>query len=282
MPSDPLSINQVRPDLVTTGNNQSRRPFPQFSDVLLESPPLGVMNYHALAAKAEKRFSRGFNLLATYTFAKVTGNTTSLQSLGNSVSEYSNFYNRRADYGPGENDIRHRLTWSSIYQIPYGRGRRFGARGRLGALAGNWTVAAVAFWQTAAPFTVTTATNTTQAFSAGPLRADVLRSPNLPAAQRSLVRWFDTDAFAQPPPLQFGNQGVNIVRGDRRGALNASLLRDFPLREKLRLQLRAEALNLLNHANFGLPGQTLGNANFGVVATSAAPRQLQLGLRCVF
>jgi hypothetical protein len=240
------------------------------------------MNYHAFVAKAQKRFSRGFNLLATYTFAKALDNTTALAALGNEGGEYSNFYNRRADYGPSENDIRHRFTWSSVFQVPYGRGRRFGSRGVPGAVLGNWSVSSVVIWHTAPPITVRTNTNTTQAFSAGPLRADVLRNPNLPASQRSLARWFDTDAFAQPAPNRFGNQGVGLVRAAGRSSVNASLLRDFPIRESLRLQFRAEAFNVLNHANFGLPGQVLGNADFGIVSSAGAPRQLQLGLRCIF
>ena len=140
----------------------------------------------------------------------------------------------------------------------------------------------VLIWQTAPPITVRTATNSTQAFSAGPLRADVLRNPNLPSSQRSLVRWFDTEAFVQPAANRFGNQGVNTVRAAGRSIVNASILRDFPIRDRLKLQLRAEAFNLFNHANFGLPGQVLGNADFGIVNSAAAPRRLQLGVRLVF
>ncbi len=282
MPSDPLSINQVRPEMVTAGNNQSRRPFPQFSDVLVESPALGVINYHAFVAKAEKRFSRGFNLLATYTWSKALDNTGAIQALGNEGSPYSNFYNRRADYGPSENDIRHRITWSSVYQVPFGRGRRFGANSVGGAILGGWSLGSVLIWHTAPPMTVRTSTNTTQAFSAGPLRADVIRNPNLPASQRSLYRWFDTDAFRQPEQFLFGNQGVNLVRADSRLSLNLSVLRDFPLRESIRLQFRAEAFNVLNHANFGLPGVTLNNADFGIINNARQPRQVQLGARLVF
>ncbi|MBY0506248.1 MAG: carboxypeptidase regulatory-like domain-containing protein [Bryobacteraceae bacterium] len=282
MPGNPLSINQVPTALLTPGNNQSRRPFPQFSDVMRQGPNTGTINYHALVAKAQKRFSSGMNLLATYTYAKSLDNTTNIAALGSEGSEYSNAYNRRADYGFSENDIRHRIAASSIYQLPYGRGRRFGKRGRASTVLGNWSVASVVVWQTGAPFTVRTATNTTQAFSAGPLRADVLANPNLVPARRSLTRWFDTDAFRQPAVNQFGNQGVNILRAAGRISLNTSLLRDITLREGLKLQFRGEAFNVFNHANFGLPGQILGNADFGVIGAAAAPRQLQLGMRCVF
>ncbi len=277
-----LSINQVRPELLTAGANQARRPFPQFSDVQIESPSIGVMNYHAMIARLQRRFSGGFNLLATYTWSKALGNTTSLQGLGDVGSSYSNYYNRRADYGPTDNDIRHRLTWSSVYQIPYGRSRRHESRGTVGALLGGWSVSSVFIWQTAAAFTVRTATNTTQAFSAGPLRADVVRNPNLNSSNRSLKRWFDTDAFLQPAVNQFGNQGVNVVRAAGRTSVNASLLRDFHLRENIRLQFRAEGFNVLNHAIFGLPGDVLGNPGFGIMNSAAAPRQLQLGMRCIF
>lgn len=282
MPSDALSINQVRPELVGPGNNQARRPFPQFSDVAIENPTLGVIHYHAFVAKAEKRFSHGFNLLATYTWSKAIDNTNTIQSLGNEGSPYSDFYNRRADYGPSENDIRHRITWSSVYQMPFGGKRRWSAGGPAGALIRDWSLGTMFIWHTPPPFTVRTATNTTNAFSAGPLRADVLYNPNLPKSQRSLYRWFDTDAFRQPAQYKFGNQGVNMVRGAGRVSLNISVLRDFHVREGWRLQFRGEAFNLLNYANFALPGQVLGNADFGIVSAARAPRQVQLGARLVF
>jgi hypothetical protein len=233
-------------------------------------------------AKAQKRFSKGFNLLATYTWAKALDNTTNIAALGNEGSAYSNLYNRRADYGPSENDIRHRITWSSVFQVPFGRGRKYGSNSLVGAVFGNWSIGSVLIWHTAPPFTVRTATNTTQAFSAGPLRADVIRDPNLGASARSLYRWFDTEAFRQPAPYQFGNQGVNMVRATNRLSLNGSMLRDFPVNDRLRFQFRGEAFNLLNNAFFGLPGQILGNADFGIVSAAAAPRQVQLGLRLVF
>ena len=282
MPSDPLSINQIRPELLGPGSSQALRPYPQFSDVLVQSPALGVMNYHALVAKAQKRFSKGFNLLATYTWSKALDNTTSIAALGNEGSAYSNLYNRRADYGPSENDIRHRITWSSVYQMPFGRGRKYGSNSLAGAVFGNWSIGSVLIWQTAPPFTVRTSTNTTQAFSAGALRADVIRDPNLGASERSIYRWFDTGAFSQPAQYQFGNQGINIVRAANRLSVNGSILRDFPINDRFRFQLRGEAFNLLNSAVFGLPGQVLGNADFGIVSTAASPRQVQLGLRLVF
>jgi hypothetical protein len=285
MPGPALSLNQIPPSLLGPGNaaqNRARRPFPQFSNVMVEGPTIGVINYHAFALRAEKRFTHGMNLLATYTWSKNLDNTDSIQGLGDEGSPYSNFYNRRADYGPSVNDIRHRITWSSVYQIPYGKGRKWGGSSVAGKVFGNWSIGSVLIWHTAPPFTVRAGTDTTNSFSAGTLRADVIRDPNLPASQRTLTRWFDTDAFRQPEAYQFGNQGVNILRGDGRLSLNASVLRDFPVTEGMRFQLRGEAFNILNHANFDTPGPQMNSAGFGVVSQAAQPRQLQVGLRFLF
>jgi hypothetical protein len=284
MPGPALSLNQIPPALLgpgTTAQNRARRPFPQFSNVLIEGPTIGVINYHAFAMKAEKRFSHGFNLLATYTWSKNLDNTDAIQALGDEGGPYSNFYNRRADYGPSTNDIRHRFTWSSVYQVPFGTGRRWG-NNLAGAIFGNWSIGSVLILHTAPPFTVRTGTDTTNSFSAGALRADVIRDPNLPSSQRSLTRWFDTDAFRQPEPYMFGNQGVNTLRGDGRMSLNVSILRDFPVSEGKRFQVRAEAFNILNHANFDTPGVQMNSPGFGVVDRAGQPRQVQLGLRFLF
>ena len=136
--------------------------------------------------------------------------------------------------------------------------------------------------QTAAPFTVTTQTNSTNVFSAGGLRADVLRNPNLRSGDRTLNRWFDTSAFAQPVNYKFGNQGINIMRGDGKVNFDCSILRNFAFSENKRLQFRGEVFNAPNHPNFGLPGHTFGGPGFGIVSGSDPGRRIQLGLRLVY
>jgi len=281
--SSSLSINQVRPEILSPTSTQKDRPFPQFSNVSLIFPTLGVSNYHAMALKAEKRFSSGFNFLTTYTWSKFLNNTNEGGTvIGAEGGTYSNYYNRRADYGPSENDIRHRLTLSSVYELPFGNGKKFLSDSWVRHIAGNWSVGSILTLQSGAPFTVTTQANTVFS-AAGALRADVLRNPNLPNSERTLSRWFDTDAFRQPAPAQFGNQGVNLLRADGIVNLDLSLLRDFRLPgEDRRIQFRAEFLNLPNHPNFLIPGRVLGAQNFGVVSAARSPRSIQLGLRLVY
>ena len=287
LPSLNLSINQILPQVLGPQHHeQPDRPFPQFSDVILVAPSFGVTNYYAGLFKLEKRLSGGLTLVSTYTWSKFLGNTNDsgnpgAGTLGAENGPYSNYYNRRADYGPVENDIRHRFTLSTVYELPFGRGRRW-PTGGLGHIAGGWTIGILATLQSGAPLTAITLTNTARAFSAGYQRPDALYDANLASGRRSLTRWFDTNAFSQPAAYTFGNEGVGIVRAY--GVLNAdvSLLRNFALTERVRLQLRGECFNALNHTNFDPPGTVFGSSLFGVVSSSKPARQIQAGARLVF
>ena len=200
----------------------------------------GVTAYHAGAFRLEKRFSSGFNLLSTYTWSKFLDNTNEAGStLGAGHGPYSNFYNRRPDWGFSENDITHRFTLSSVYELPFGTGRRFLTHKPIRYFVGGWSVGTLAVIQSGASLTVSTQTNTTNSFSSGNLRADVLRNPNLSGGS-TIARWFDTTAFQQPANYRFGNQGVGILRADGRNGFNFSVLRNSYVRETHKLQFRAE------------------------------------------
>jgi hypothetical protein len=287
--SNNVSINQITPQKLAEiaartdkVGRQADRPFPQFSGVTLVAPSFGVSNYHALVLRGEKRFASGFNFLTTYTWSKFLNDTDEGGSaLGNEPS-YANYYDRDSDYGPSGNDIRHRFTISSVYELPVGRGKRYLAKGPLGAIAGNWSVGMLALLHTGPPTTVTTQTNTTNAFSAGAQRADLRRDPNLKTSERTLSRWFDTAAFTQPAAFTFGTGGRGTVRGDGVINFDLSLLKNFFFAEQKGFQFRLEMFNAFNHPDFGLPGATLGGPGFGVVSSARSGRNIQVGLRLVF
>ncbi len=284
LPGANMNINQIRPELLGPSAQQRNRPFPQFTNVTILAPSFGVSAYHAGTAKLQKRFSKGISVLSTYTWSKFTDNSGSGAGtkFGELGAAYSNHYNRRADYGPSSNDIRHRLTFSSVYQIPVGAGRRFLSDHPLRNVVGGWQLGAVMTAQTGAPATVQTTTNNTFAFSSGAQRADVIRDPNLDAGQRSLSRYFDTDAFRQPAINQFGNQGVGLVRAPGIFTLNMSIIRVFRIKEQALLQFRGEFFNLPNHPNFGVPNHVFEGPGFGLVDSARPARQVQLGMRLTF
>lgn len=283
MPVSSLQINQVPPALMGPGNAQLRRPFPQFNNVQVLLPTFGVNNYHAGMVRFEKRMTHGLSFLATYTWARNIGNLNEAGAgeLGDD-QVFQDYYNRRLDKGPLSIDIVHRFVWSSVYDLPFGPGRKWLTRGWTSRAFGGWTVGAIANMQSGGPFTVTMQTNTTNAFSAGALRADVLRNPNLPAKNRGVSRWFDTDAFAAPAPYVFGNAGRGIVRADGRISLDLSVNKNFHWSEQRYVQFRGELFNALNHPDFMLPGRSLGGPGFGQITSATEPRTVQLGLRIAF
>jgi hypothetical protein len=271
-----LSLNQVPPQAMGPGNAQARRPFPQFSNVYIINPAVGNSTYHAGFARVEKRFATGLTFLAHYTWSKFMDDVVSSNEYGDTQS-YMDAYNRRLDKALSGSDVPHRTVLSVLYEVP-----RFRRAGLLGAVLSRWRVGAFGTWQSGATFTVTTLANTTNAFSAGPLRPDLVANPELPSGERTLARWFNTAAFVNPAPFRFGNAPRSGLRGPFQKTVDLTLAREFNLTERFRFDLRGEAYNALNHANFELPGRTLGAADFGAILSARPARTVQLGARVSF
>jgi len=281
LPISNLNSNQVPPQLMGPGNAQVRRPFPQFNNVTINFPTMGVNNYHAGVLRVEKRLSHGLNFLGAYTWARNIGNVDETAGFGDNQI-YQDYYNRRLDKGPSTIDIVHRFVWSSVYDLPVGRGRRWLREGLASPILGGWTVGSIVTMQSGGPFTVSMQTNTTNAFSAGALRANVLRDANLPPDQRQIERWFETEAFQAPPQYAFGNAGRGIVRADGRVGFDFSINKNFFFGEQRYVQVRAELFNAFNHPDFAAPNHTLGAPGVGAVTGATDPRTVQFGLRVAF
>jgi len=280
-----LSLNQIPLAQAAAGRTtQQFRPYPQFSGVTAVLPSLGDSSYHALATRFEKRFSSGLNFLGTYTWSKFLNNTSEGGSqVGNDAGPYSDFYNRRLDHGYSGNDVPHRMTFASVYELPFGASRRFlKSNNPIRWVLGDWNLGINALLQAGAPFTVTTQVDTRNNFSAGALRADLIGDPKLPNSGRTTSRWFNTSAFAQPGAFKNGSGGVGIVRADGKINFDISLLKNFPLGERRKVQLRGEFFNITNHPNFGNPGSAFGGPGFGVISSANPGRRVQLGARIVW
>jgi hypothetical protein len=279
-----MSLNQIRPEFVgLAAAQQSRRPFPQFTEVTLNSPNLGQSSYHAFLTRVEKRYQNGFQFLVNYTFSKFIDNVDSLSDFGGTPGVgYMNFFNRRLDKALSSNDITHNLGFNAIYDLPWGKGRRWLARGSASHVIGGWQLSALTTMNSGPPFGVTTAQNLCECFSAGPNRANILRNPDLPASERTVTRWFDTGAFAQPARFLFGNAARSVGRAPGRAVVDLGVMKNFAVNERVRIQFRAEWFNSLNRANFGIPGTGFGAANFGTITTAADARVTQLGLKAYF
>lgn len=253
-----------------SGAVQSRRPYPKFSTITYYATD-GLSNYHSLQAKVERRLSNGFTYLASYTWSKT------IQSLGTDQNPHD-----RADARSLANfDVPHRFVMSSVYDLPFGKGRAWMDRGGLpGALLSGWSLGAIFQIQSGSPFTPTTGRDianigaTTRPNRIGQGTVD----------DPSTERWFDASAFANPPAFTYGNSGVNILRGPGSQNIDAVLSRNFRLGADTRLlQFRFEAFNVFNHANFGQPNANINQpAQVGRIFGADAPRILQLALKLSF
>lgn len=279
------SINQINPSILSAAHSsQKDRPFPQFSTVSVVVPTNSDSNYFAGMVRVGRRFQNGFNINTTYTYSKFLNNAfEGGSSFGADGGAYSNYYDRTADYGPSSNDIRHQFVFSGLYELPWGPGRKYLNHGILGNAIGGWTVGNVTRAYSGAPFTATTNTNNTNAFSSGSQRANIVGDPYLSKSQRGPRQlWLNTASFAQPAIYTFGTQRRNSLRGPGFATFDFSLIRSIRFAEGRALQLRAEATNILNHTNLTTPSASYGASTFGYITSAYAPRQLQLGARFVF
>lgn len=266
------------------------RPFPQFSGISATFDaglPGGYSVYNSFQLRADKRFSQGFAILGAYTNSKLITDASNNQTFtGDINAPIQNYNNRRAERSLSSQDVSQRLVINYIYDLPWGPGKRWlgSAHGPLARLVEGWRLAVTTF-QTGFPLVPTISVNNTRSFGGGARPNNNGLSAKLPGSQRTVNQWFNTAVFSQPAPFTFGNVGRTLpdVRSDGIRNFDFSILKTTGISERVKLEFRADAFNLFNTPQFGVPGTTFGTASFGVVSSQAnSPRVFQLGLRLVF
>lgn len=258
----------------------ARQPYPAYSSIS-GWQPIGVSNYNALQLSATKRLEHGVYFLAAYTYSRsldegAGGNSSSSESRSN----VQNPRNVAAEYGLSDFNYSQRFTDSTIYQLPFGHGRKFLSNDGAvtETLLGGWDVTGILTLQSGAPFSVSMATSAanTGTFT----RPNRLCNGNLSGSKRTLKHWYDTSCFVSPPQYAFGNTGRNILIGPGLQTFDLSLDKNFQIVEKLAMQFRVESFNLLNHSNFGIPGTSIGSASAGTVSSVITnSREIQFAAR---
>jgi hypothetical protein len=253
----------------TVPRSQLLRPYPQFSSVSANEN-LGYSWYHSMQVRAERRFTAGLSASLSYTWSK--------------LMEATSFLNG-ADLRPEEvissQDRTHRTTLTWLYELPIGRGKAWGGATNavVSKLISGWQIQGVYTRQSGAAL----------GFGNAIFFGD-LKNIALPSSERSVNRWFNTDAG-----FERNNQRVlaanyrtfpsrfSGIRADGPDNWDISMLKNTRLTEGVQLQFRAEAINALNHPQFTAPNTTPTSTAFGTVTGEFAwPRVIQFGLKVLF
>jgi hypothetical protein len=209
---------------------------------------------------------------------------------------------RACDRGDTNIDVRHTVTTDVVYQLPFGPGKKFLNRdGITSLLLGGWELSGIAFARTGLPINITVtrkASDLPDGNTSGQ-RPNLIPGVPLYPADQSISNWLNPAAFALPAKGTWGNLGRFIARGPGVFEIDSSLTKTFKLSERVGLNFRAAAFNLLNHPQYKNPSSSLGSftgsspkpsASFGKITSilntgatgTGAPRRVEFMLRLEF
>lgn len=276
------AVNESLPG--TVGSPRTRAPYPNFGRIQLVDNSANA-EYNSASIKLTKRFSSGFSVLSSYTFAKSLDDSSGIRVQGQDTLFPQNSYCRRCEWGLSAFDTRHRFVTSALWDLPIGKGRQLDVQNPiLNGIVGGWQAGAIWTVQTGFPQTVSIGGVDRSGTGAGFDRPNATGvSPYLSNPTPSL--WFNPNAFVEQPAGTFGNVGRNTLIGPGLFTLDFSAHKEFRMwySEQHTLQFRFEAFNVLNHPVWGAPNSDILSSGFGTVTGTAVPmRQLQLALKYFF
>jgi hypothetical protein len=292
----PLPVAQFLATNIALIPSVARTPFFGYAQIFQAEDSISS-NYNSLQMKLDKRMSHGLTFLGSYTYShSIDGASVFFGSGANGTTIFpQDNYNLKAERGPSDFDIRHRLSLSYVYEVPSWT-RLFSSMPH--ALADGWQLGGILTLQTGQPFSVLTGAGNSGT-GLGNDRPNLLGDPFAGAcangvSTKNVDCWLNPAAFALNAPLTFGNSGRNAFRGPGFHNFDFSIVKNTKIRERFNTQFRAEFFNLTNHPNFALPNNILSAPNFAHLFQtpdaaqndtglgSGGPRLIQFGLKLSF
>jgi hypothetical protein len=274
----------------TVSRSQLLLPFPQYTSVTLANSDTGLAYYYGLYFRAQRRLTNGLAVLASYTWSRSESNVLGVSTAGasqiSSLSGAQNAYDKNAERSLSTQDVPDRFTASLTYELPFGKGKAFLKGSRvLNYAVGGWSVNAFGVIQTGYPLAVTQPNNNS-VIGASYQRPNAtgIAAATSGSTDGRINGWLNHAAFSQAPQFTFGNITPFLdARGPGLFNWDLSVFKSFAIRERIKAQFRAEALNATNTVYFGTPNTTFTSSTFGLVTSQINnPRLIQLGLRFTF
>jgi hypothetical protein len=273
----------------TMTREQFLRPFNQFANVTMNNNDYNSARYDSFVSKVQKRMSGGLSLLASWTWSRnMDASVAGAGTFFNGLGAIQNAFDPGAEYSLSSVHSPHRFSSAFTYEMPFGKGRRWGASTLADLAIGGWSVNGIVTYQTGYPLAITQASNNNSSFGGAGQRPDAtgLSPATAGGLMDRIDGYLNRGAFREVSKYQFGNLSRTIgLRGPGISEWNMSLFKTFSIAEKLKAQFRAEALNALNTPQFRAPNLAFGvsNANFGRITEQANfARMFQLGVRFFF
>lgn len=278
------SLRAVNEALPGTTPIATRYPYSNFGRIqMVDNAANG--NYNAASVKLTRRFSAGFSILSSYTYAKSIDEASGIRVQGQDTLFPQNSYCLRCERGLSAFDTKHRFVTSALYDLPVGKGRHVNVEnGFANAIVGGWQAGFIFTTQSGFPQTISI--GGTDRSGAGGLfdRPNATGvNPNLDNRNTSL--WINPAAYALQPAGTFGNVGRDTFIGPSFLTLDFSAHKEFvmPWKETHNLQYRLEAFNVMNHPIWGAPNGNILSSGFGqITGTAISMRQLQMALKYTF
>jgi hypothetical protein len=272
---------------------QSLLPYPQFLAVTTTNATYGWSLYNAMFVRVERRFSKGFTILGSYTLSKETDDVipsvTGFPGESFAMGYVQNNYNLRAEKALSVWDTPQTLVLSYVYELPVGPGKPIvNQGGALGKVIGGWQINGITVFQSGPPLQITggnsqdligTIDSTQRPNWSG--KNPTLHTPIL----SRLNQYFDTSQFSYNAPYTFGNapRMMPDLRGPGENSFDISLFKNTRIGERWQLQIRVEAYNAFNRVQFGVPDTNLPDPTFGVISGQQnLPRELEIGLKLTY
>jgi outer membrane receptor protein involved in Fe transport len=275
------------PDAGATWTPDPRQPYPYIPPTFYDRDN-GFANYNAFQFSMNHKTGKGLSYLLSYTYSKVI-NTGTDGWYGADGGAPQQPYDLNADKSVAGFDLTHILSFSWVYQLPFGKGMRFSTGSRaLDYVVGNWQFNGLFFTSSGQPYNINSSgdiANTGNIEERANRLQGVATKANVgsPGSEGYAINWLNTAAFTPATTYTYGTEGRNDLRMDWPRNFDLSMFRSFPVSEAKRLEFRAEFFNAFNTPRFGQPDNTVGDQYFGQInSTANSARIIQLALKLYF